>query len=95
MWWVSGIVISLVTPQTRKDKLDHFFKLIHTPITPGEVVSEPCTLPENPAPESQKLFPNSSIELPRPTFIGLGGFVAAWALVGLIVWATNYLASVW
>lgn len=91
----SGILVSLITRRPTVEKLDHFFTLIHTPITPGEEVPTPCTLPENPAPKGEKLFNLEDIELPKPTLIGMGGFVVAWMLVGLIIWLTSYLAQVW
>ena len=90
---LSGIVVSLITPRTPEDKLDAFFTLLHTPITPGEEVAIPCTLPENPAPRGEKLFAFKDIEIPKPTLVGLGGFAIAWLLVIVIVWLTYYLAK--
>ncbi|MDA1017168.1 MAG: hypothetical protein O3A00_22265 [Planctomycetota bacterium] len=91
----SGMLVSFFTPRPTQEKLDHFFTLIHTPITPGEEVAAPCTLPDNPAPKGEKLFNLEDIELPKPTLIGLGGFVIAWMLVALIIWLTSYLAEIW
>lgn len=90
---VSGLVISLLTPMQPKDKLDHFYSLMHTPITPGEEIEKPCTLPENPAPQEPRLIANSNIELPRPTLVDIGGFLLAWAAVAFIIWLTSYLAG--
>ena len=90
---IAGIVISIVTPRQSEAQLDHFFRLVHTPVTPGEHVDTPCTLPENPAPQGKKLFSHPDIELPRPTFVGLGGFALAWGCVGLIIWLTQYLSE--
>ena len=92
---MSGFLVSFITPRARPEKLDHFFTLLHTPIRPGETIAAPCTLPENPLPKGQKLFNYDDIEIPKPTWVGFGGFVAAWILVGLIIWATQYLAQVW
>ncbi|MCH7688268.1 MAG: hypothetical protein IH899_16560 [Planctomycetes bacterium] len=92
---VSGIVVSLLTPRTPSEKLNHFFRLIHTPVREGEIIESPCTLPANPLPQVEKAFNYDDIELPKPTLIGFGGFVGAWILVGLIVWLTGYLAQVW
>lgn len=91
---VSGIVISLITPRPSQEKLDNFYTLIHTPIRPGEEVPAPCTLPENPLPPGKKMFAHKDIEIAKPSFIGLGGFIAAWACVFLIVWLTKYLSIV-
>jgi len=90
---VVGIIVSLITPRQSGEQLDRFFSLIHTPVTVGEEVSSPCTLPENPAPRNPKMFAHPDIELPRPTLVGLGGFAVAWACVGFIIWLTSYLAE--
>jgi len=85
--------VSLITPRQPKEKLDQFFSLIHTPVTLGEEVASPCTLPENPAPQNPTMFSHPDIELPRPTLVGLGGFAVAWCCVGFIIWLTSYLAK--
>ncbi|REJ76498.1 MAG: sodium:solute symporter family protein [Planctomycetota bacterium] len=90
---IVGIVTSLVTPRVSKEKLDHFFTLIHTPVKPGEEVPGPCTLPEDPAPKGEKLFNLEDIEIPKPTWVGMLGFIGAWICVGLIIWLTYYLAA--
>ena len=87
-----GFLVSLITPRPSKDKLDHFFRLLRTPVRKGEHIDKPCTLPENPLPQVEKIFNYEDIELPKPTFVGLGGFVFAWMLVGGIIWLTYYLA---
>eukprot|EP00913_Durusdinium_trenchii_P028327 g26555.t1 len=90
---VVGFVVSMVTPRTPSDKLDHFFRLIHTPVRKGEEVEAPCTLPADPLPPVEKIFNYDDIELPKPTWVGFGGFVAAWVLVGAIIGLTYYLAN--
>jgi len=92
---ISGLVVSLMTPRPSKEKLDHFFTLLHTPVTSGEKVEKPCTLPDDHRPREEKLFNLEDIEVPKPTWVGFGGFVAAWVLVGIIIWLTQYLAQVW
>lgn len=91
---VSGFITSLLTPRVREDKLDHFFRLIHTPVKPGEEVDEPCTLPKDALPPADKLFNIKDIEISKPTFIGMAGFIASWICVGLIVWLTSLLARI-
>ncbi|MAG92601.1 MAG: hypothetical protein CMJ48_02445 [Planctomycetaceae bacterium] len=90
---VVGLVVSFLTPRQSKEKLDHFYLLVHTPVTPGEVVETPCTLPENPAAPTEKLFDIDDIELQKPTFVGLGGFVLAWCGVAAVIWLTHYLSQ--
>ncbi|GAB4149267.1 MAG: hypothetical protein Tsb009_23470 [Planctomycetaceae bacterium] len=89
----AGFLASFITPRTPKHKLDHFFRLIHTPVRKGEVVEKPCTLPENPLPPVEKIFNYEDIELSKPTLVGFGGFVAAWIVVAAIVGATYWLAN--
>ena len=90
---VVGVLVSFITPRVSQEKLDHFFTLIHTPVRPGEHVESPCTLPEDPAPKGEKLFNFADIEIPKPTWVGMLGFIGAWICVGLIVAMTYYLAS--
>jgi|GEM_PF-111417 Na+/proline symporter len=89
----SGLLVSVIMPQQSKEKLDNFYRLMHTPVTPGEHIETPCTLPENPAPQQEKLFNVESLEIPKPTWVDMGGFAAAWVGVGLIIWLTTYLAK--
>jgi Na+/proline symporter len=91
---LSGFVTSLVTKRVREDKLDAFFRLIHTPVKPGEVIAAPCTLPDDALPAREKLFNIKDLEISKPTWIGVGGFIAAWISVGLIVWLTSLLARI-
>ncbi|MCA8998473.1 MAG: sodium:solute symporter family protein [Planctomycetaceae bacterium] len=90
---VTGILVSLLTKRTPEDKLDHFYKLIRTPIRPGEEVKEPCTLPDDHLPtETGKLIPWKDLEIPRPSFVGTVGFLVSWGIVALIVGVTYGLA---
>ena len=90
---ISGLVVSFLTKRTDAEKLDHFYTLIHTPVKPDEEVAAPCTLPEDPAPKGEKLIPGmADIEIPRPSMLGIGGFVGAWILVYLIIEATKFFA---
>ncbi|RMG38123.1 MAG: sodium:solute symporter family protein [Planctomycetota bacterium] len=89
-----GIVVSLLTRNVSREKLDRFFLLLRTPVRPGEKVSEPCTLPENPLPpETGKLIPVEALEIPKPSAVGLIGFALAWVVVGLLIWVTSWLAG--
>ncbi len=91
---VSGFVTSFFTKRVREDKLDAFFRLIHTPVKLGEEVPAPCTLPKDPLPPRDKLFNIKDIEISKPTLVGMGGFLASWICVGLIVWLTSLLARI-
>ncbi len=92
---IVGILVSFVTKRTPEDKLDHFFKLIRTPVKPGEVIDEPCTLPVDHEPtETDKLIPVKDLEIPMPSKVGLGGFIIAWIGVGFLIWLTSALAKI-
>ncbi len=88
---VSGLLVSLMTRRTPREKLDRFFLLLRTPVRKGERVQSPCTLPDDPLPPVARLFRHPDIELPRPTAIGVAGFLLAWVFVGLIAWLPSWL----
>jgi len=83
---VSDIGVSLLTKPEKKEKLDKFYQCIRTPVSPEEPETEPFTLPEGvePAPRNV-LFKHRDFEIPKPTFIGLLGFIAGWAGVGVLI----------
>lgn len=89
---LSGLIASLFTRRVREDRLDAFFLLIHTPVKPGEIVKASCTLPDDPLPPREKLFNIKDIEIAKPTLVGVGGFIACWVCVGLLVWMTSLLS---
>ena len=91
---LSGFLTSLLTKRVREDKLDQFFRLIHTPVKAGEEIESPCTLPKDALPPAEKLFNLKDIEISKPTLVGMGGFLASWVCVGLVIWLTSLLARV-
>jgi len=92
---VGGIVVSWFTRPVAKEKLENFYALIRTPITPGEQVDEPCTLPAGAVvPEKRNLFPNTNLEIAIPTRMSVLGFLAGWACVVAIVVVVYIIASV-
>jgi Na+/proline symporter len=90
---LAGIVVSLLTPRPDKNKLDYFFRLMRTPVKEGEIVTEPCTIPEGAADPVPKLFDHPDIEIPRPTTVDLIGFALAWSMVFAIIGFVMWLAS--
>lgn len=89
------ILVSLVTPRLPQAKLDRFYDCLHTPIQENEPhAPEPFTLPPGVLPDrAEKLFPNSDLEFPKPSAIGMIGFFAIWACVGLMVWFVFAMAK--
>jgi hypothetical protein len=84
--FVVAIVVSLFTRPESKEKLDKFYECIRTPVAPGEPETEPFTLPEGtkPAPRNV-LIDHPDFEIPKPTFVGIVGFIAGWAAVAVLI----------
>ena len=90
----AGIIVSLLTRRTEESKLEHFYRLIRTPVKENEEITEACTLPADPLPmETGKLIPIKDIEIPKPSRVGMVGFIIAWVVVGLLIWLTKFLAG--
>ncbi|MHC4748836.1 MAG: sodium:solute symporter family protein [Planctomycetota bacterium] len=90
----SGIIVSLVTKPVAREKLENFYALIRTPITLGEQVDKPCTLPTGAVvPERRNLFPNTNLEIAIPSRMSVLGFLAGWAFVAAIVAVVYMIAS--
>ncbi len=84
---VAGILVSLLTKQESEDKLERFYELVRTPVLEGEPEPDiPCQLPQGIKPSPRdNLFPNSHLEIQKPSVLSLGGFLLSWLLViGLI-----------
>jgi Na+/proline symporter len=91
---VVGITVSLFTKPVTKEKLDNFYALVRTPVTPGEQVEAPCTLPAGAVvPEARRLFPKSSLEIQIPSRTSIIGFAAGWACVAAIIYSVYRIAG--
>ncbi len=87
--FAAGIIASLLTQPVNERKLDRFYSLLRTPVTPDEVISESCTLPEGTTPGERRVFlPNTNLEIPIPTKTAMIGFGVGWlcvlAIIGLV-----------
>ena len=91
---LSGTIVSLLTRPQDARKLDHFYRVMRTPVTLGEVVTEPCTLPKDAPPAVDKWFDHPDIELPKPTRTDVVGFLVSWLIVGIIVGIVVLLARI-
>lgn len=86
------VVVSLFTRRVPAEDLDRFYACLRTPIGPDEPETEPFTLPAGVQPgERNVLIRHPDFEIPRPTLIGIGGFLAAWAGVGLLIGAVYWI----
>ena len=83
---LAGIAVSLLTRPVAQEKLARFYSLTRTPIMPGEVVVEPCTLPVGVVPPDRPMLATAfGLEIPRPSRTSLLGFLAGWVAVAALV----------
>ena len=76
------------------EKLENFYALTRTPVTLGEQVDEPCTLPAGAiVPERRNIFPNTSLEIAIPSRVSVIGFLVGWACVAAIVICVYKIAN--
>jgi Na+/proline symporter len=91
---ISGIAVSLFTERVSEDRLENFYALTRTPITPGEQVDSPCTLPRGAVvPERRNLFPDTSLEIAIPSRTSVIGFLVGWGFVVAIVYSVYLIAN--
>jgi Na+/proline symporter len=86
------IVVSLLTRRVPAENLDRFYACLRTPVGPDEPETEPFTLPAGVHPAQRNvLIPHPDFEIPKPTLVGIGGFLAAWLGVALLVAAVYWI----
>lgn len=91
---VAGVVGSLVTAPPDREKLERFHALIRTPVTPGEVITEPCHLPAGIAPaERARFFRGTDFEFPVPSRESVIGFVLSCVAVAVMIYSFIWLMS--
>jgi Na+/proline symporter len=89
------VVVSFFTKKVSSENLDRFYACLRTPVGPDEPEAEPFTLPAGVKPGPRNvLIQHPDFEIPKPTLIGIGGFLAAWLGVALLV-ATVYWIIQW
>ncbi len=86
------VVVSLFTRRVSTKRLDRLYACLRTPIGADEPETEPFTLPPGaePAPRNV-LIDHPDLEIPKPSIIGLIGFLAAWLGVGLLIGAVYWI----
>jgi Na+(H+)/acetate symporter ActP len=86
-----GIIASLLTDPQHDDQLEHFYRVIRSPVTPDEQKFGDDYLP----PEDNELVPAVSFfgfQVPGPTKGGTVGFVLAWVVVISMILGTKWLS---
>ena len=92
---VAGVLGSLITSRPAREKLQHYYALLRTPVQKGEQISAPCTLPEDATvPPKNDLFPSSDLEIPRPSARSIIGFAVGWICVLAIILPVYWFIAV-
>jgi Na+/proline symporter len=83
---IAAIVVSVFTKPEKKEKLDKFYQCIRTPVRAGEGETKAFTLPEGVEPAPRNVWlDHPDFEIPKPTLVGVVGFLAGWAAVGALI----------
>jgi len=91
---LAGIIASFLTKPLPDEKLENFYALIRTPISPGENIPAPCTLPADAVvPKKRNLFPNTSLEIMLPSWTSVIGFLIGWTCVAAIIYSVCLIAK--
>jgi Na+/proline symporter len=89
---VACVLVSLMTSAVPQERLQRFYDLTRTPIKEGEIVLQPCTMPEGVTPPPRRMLFNAfGLEIPMPSATSWFGFLAGWIAVGLLVWIFNWI----
>jgi len=84
--FVTLVAVSLLTRRVDEEQLERLYGCLRTPIGPDEPETQPLTLPPGVEPGPRNvLIDHPDFEIPKPTLIGIGGFLVAWAAVGLLI----------
>ena len=82
------VVVSLLTRRVAAESLERLYACLRTPIGADEPETESFTLPPGVQPGPRNvLIRHRDFEIPRPSMVGIVGFVAAWVGVGLLIGA--------
>lgn len=92
---ISGIVVTLMTKKMDEEKLNSFYKLIHTPVKDGEETpEESCTLPEGVEAGQENTFNlPGGIHVPIPNKLTVTGFIGSWAIVFIMIGFLYWIIS--
>ena len=86
------IVVSLFTRRVASEKLNRLYSCLRTPIGKDEPETKPFVLPPGIEPAPRKVLINHpDFEIPRPSMIGIAGFLASWIAVGLLIGAVYWI----
>ncbi|HEX8310121.1 MAG TPA: hypothetical protein VF614_02315 [Chthoniobacteraceae bacterium] len=82
----TAIIVSLTTRPVAAEKLERFYALARTPVFLGEVILQPCTLPEGAiVPEPHLWIAWGDLQIPKPGRRSTVGFLICCAIVAILV----------
>jgi len=90
-------VLSAVTRPVATPHLDKFFGKLHTPVQPTPAAEEAALAQAVARPEMferHKLWPGSSWEILKPSWLDVAGFGGCWVLVGVVLLLLWLLVSI-
>lgn len=83
---LAGLIVSWLSKPVAKEQLDRFYRLIRTPVQPGEKILAPCTVPvESEAFEKAAVISGGGLEIPRLSKLSIQGFLVGWVCVALLI----------
>jgi len=92
--FAATIIVSLFTKRAPQERLDRLYNCLRTPVGKNEPHLQPFTLPEGVEPgPPNKLFNRPDLEIPKPSLVGMAGFVFFWftvvLMIGLVYWISG------
>lgn len=83
---LGGVIVSLLTAPPPRERIEAFYALARTPVSPGERVPAPCTLPVGAlTPPPREWLVIGTLHIPRPETRTLTGFGVCWLLVVVLI----------
>jgi len=80
------VVVSLLTRPVDGARLDRLYACLRTPIGSNEPETAPFTLPAGVTPAPRRvLWDHPDFEIPRPTPVGVAGFLGSWLIVAALI----------
>lgn len=94
--FVVMILLSLVTPRVDKQQLDRFYVKMKTPVDPDPEIDRQQIEKSYEDPtrfDDRRLLPHFGLEMQKPKFVDVAGFVICFVICFLLIWLTVWLAK--
>lgn len=88
----AGFLASAVSAPVSAEQLDRFYRLIRTPVLPGELLTAPCTVPVGSEGAQRAVFYRGfGFDIPCMSRVSVIGFFVGWICVGLMIGGFWYI----